>query len=252
MGIQVHIRRPRLGGAAVSFLMRWYYWSMNTSDKKLAIILIGPPGSGKDTQAELLARELKFVEIKTSKIIEDKLKSAEPNDAVMNHEKELKQAGQLNTSSLVEAWAIEKIDEVGKSGAGLVANGWPRKVTEAETEMLTVEKYYSKDSIKVVYITLSEEESVKRNSKRRVCEKNGHPIPNFLEYKDTVVCPQDGSPIIVRQDDNLDTVRHRYKVYQELTEPVLDFLNKKGYSLITINGEQPIESVHRDILDKLW
>ena len=159
MGIQVHIRRPRLGGAAVYFLMRWYYWSMNTSDKKLAIILIGPPGSGKDTQAELLARELKFVEIKPSKIIEDKLKSAEPNDAVMNHEKELKQAGQLNTSSLVEAWAIEKIDEVGKSGAGLVTNGWPRKVTEAETEMLTVEKYYSKDSIKVVYITLSEEES---------------------------------------------------------------------------------------------
>ena len=225
---------------------------MQTLNGKLAVILIGPPGSGKDTQAELLSRELKFVEIKTSRIIEEKLKSADPNDAVMNHEKELKASGQLNTSSLVEAWAIEKIEEVGKGGSGLVANGWPRKVNEAETEMLAVEKYYPKDLIRIVRIELSEEESVKRNSKRRVCEKNGHPIPNFPEYKDTVVCPEDGSPIIMRQDDDSDIARHRYKVYKELTEPVIDFLSKQGYNLITINGEQPIEDVHRDILNKLW
>jgi len=221
---------------------------METSDKKWAVILIGPPGSGKDTQAELLARELKFVEIKTSKIIEDKLRSADPNDAVMNHEKELKESGQLNTSSLVEAWAIEKIKEVGKSGSGLVANGWPRKVTEAEAEMLVIEKYYSKDSVKVVYITLSEEESVKRNSKRRVCEKNGHPIQN----NEIMVCPKDDSPIVFRTDDTPETIKKRYQIYIVQTQPVIDFLSKQGYSLITINGEQPIESVHRDILDKLW
>ena len=221
---------------------------MNASDKKWAVILIGPPGAGKDTQAELLARELNFVEIKTSKIIEDKLNSSDPNDAVMNNEKELKKTGQLNTSSLVEAWAIEKIEEVGKSGSGLVANGWPRKSEEVETEMAAVEKFYSKDSIKIVTITLSEEESVKRNSKRRVCEKNGHPIQD----EGITTCPEDGSAIIFRVDDTPETISKRYQVYITQTQPVIDFLSKRGYNAITINGEQPIEDVHRDILDKLW
>lgn len=223
-----------------------------TNDKKWAVILIGPPGSGKDTQAELLARELNFVEIKTSKIIEDKLNSADPNDAVMNNEKELKKTGRLNTSSLVEAWAIEKIEEVGKSGSGLVANGWPRKSEEVEAEMSAVEKYYPRDSIKVVSITLSEEESVKRNSKRRVCEKNGHPIFGTKENEGIMVCPEDDSPIIFRSDDTPETIKKRYQVYIAQTQPVIDFLSEEGYNVITINGEQPIEDVHRDILDKLW
>lgn len=225
---------------------------MTNESKKWAVILIGPPGSGKDTQAELLARELNFMEIKTSKIIEDKLKLADPNDAVMNHEKELKESGQLNTSSLVEAWAIEKIEEVGKSGFGLVANGWPRNIEEVESEMAAVEKYYPKDSIKIVTITLSEEESIKRNSKRRVCEKNGHPIFDTKNNEGITVCPEDGSAIIFRADDTPETIKKRYQVYIDQTQPVIDFLSKQRYNLITINGEQPIESVHRDILDKLW
>ena len=225
---------------------------METSEKKWAVILIGPPGSGKDTQAELLARELNFVEIKTSKIIEDKLKSADSNDVVMNHEKELKKSGQLNTSSLVEAWAIEKIDEVGQSGTGLIANGWPRQVAEAEIEMAIVDKYYLKDSVKVVYIKLSEEESIKRNSKRRVCELNGHPILDIKDNEGITICPEDGSVIIFRSDDTPETIKKRYQVYITQTQPILDFLLKQGYNVITINGEQPIESVHRDILDKLW
>ncbi|MBP9821892.1 MAG: nucleoside monophosphate kinase [Candidatus Pacebacteria bacterium] len=225
---------------------------METTQNKWAVILIGPPGSGKDTQSELLARELHFLEIKTSKIIEDKLRSADPGDLVMAHEKDLKESGQLNTSSLVEAWAIEKIEEVGKSGDGLVGNGWPRKLEEAEIEMPAVDKYYSKDSIKVVYIKLSEEESVKRNSKRRVCEKNGHPIYDTKDNEGITACPQDGSSIIFRADDTPETIKKRYQVYVSETEPVIDFLSKKGYNVITINGEQSIENVHREILNKLW
>jgi adenylate kinase len=225
---------------------------METSEKKWAVILIGPPGSGKDTQAELLARELKLVEIKTSKLIEDKLKSADPNNAEMNHEKELKESGQLNTSSLVEAWAVEKINEVGQSGSGLIANGWPRKLVEVESEMSAVDKYFPKESVKVVYIKLGEEESIKRNSKRKVCVLNGHPILDIKDNEGITVCPEDGSDIIFRSDDTPETIKKRYQVYISETEPVLDFLSKRGYNVITINGEQPIESVHRDILDKLW
>ncbi|KKU89972.1 MAG: Adenylate kinase [Candidatus Yanofskybacteria bacterium GW2011_GWA1_48_10] len=216
--------------------------------EKLAIILIGPPGSGKDTQAELLARELKFVEIKSSKLIEDKIKSADPNDPVMQHERKLFHSGQLNTRELVEAWIIEKIEAVGQSGSGLVSNGWPRQTLEIEAEMAAVEKYYPKDQIKIIEIKLSEEESVKRNSKRRVCEKNGHPVLDVAAE----VCPEDGSPIILRPDDAPAIIKERYQIYLSRTQPVIDFLIKKGYNLVTIDGEKPIEDVHRDILNKLW
>ena len=225
---------------------------MDIEPKKWVVIIIGPPGSGKDTQAELLARELKFVEIKSSKIIEDKLKSADINDAVMNHEKELHASGQLNTREVVDAWIIERIEEVGATGVGLVGNGWPREINEVETEMGAVEKFYDKDSIKIVTVTLSEAESVKRNSKRRVCEQNGHPIFDTKDNEGATVCPQDGSEIIFRVDDTPETISKRYQVYIIQTQPVIDFLSKKGYNVITINGEQPIEDVHRDILDKLW
>ncbi len=225
---------------------------MESLSKQWAIIMIGPPGSGKDTQVELLARELQFVEIKSSQIIKDKLANADPNDAVMNHEKELKNSGQLNTSELVQTWMVERIEEVGKTAQGLLANGWPRKIQEAEVEMTAVEKYYPKDAIKVVSIEISEEESVKRNSLRRVCEQNGHPIFHTKENENLTVCPQDGSPIIVRTDDASETIKKRYQVYIAETQPVIDFLSKKGYSLAIIEGEQPIEDIHRDILNKLW
>ncbi len=225
---------------------------MTNEPKKWAVILIGPPGSGKDTQAELLARELKFVEIKSSKLIEDKIKSADPNDPIMNREKELFYSGQLNTREFVDAWIIERIEAVASTGIGLIGNGWPRETSEVETEMSAVERFYPKDSIKVVTIELSEEESVKRNSKRRVCEKNGHPIFDTTGNEEVTVCPQDGSAIILRADDAPETIKKRYRVYIDRTKPVLDFLSKRGYNVITINGEQPIESVHRDILDKLW
>ena len=114
--------------------------------------------------------------------------------------------------------------------------------------MAAVEKYYPKDQIKIIEIKLSEEESVKRNSKRRVCEKNGHPVLDVAAE----VCPEDGSPIILRPDDAPAIIKERYQIYLSRTQPVIDFLIKKGYNLVTIDGEKPIEDVHRDILNKLW
>ena len=225
---------------------------MTNEPRFWAVLLIGPPGSGKDTQAELLARELKFVEIKSSKIIEDRLKSADPNDAVMNREKELHASGQLNSMEIVDAWIIERIEAVGATGIGLIANGWPREVSEVESEMSAVEKFYPKDSVKIIFIMMSEEESVRRNSKRRVCELNGHPILGTKENEGITACPEDGSPIIFRADDTPETIKKRYQVYITQTKPIIDLLSKKGYNIVTINGEQPIEDVHRDILDKLW
>lgn len=209
---------------------------------------MGPPGSGKDTQAELLARELKLVEIKSSHLIEQKFAKADKVDPVMAEQKRQYQSGGLVDSKMVEGWVVEAIGNAAASGRGIVANGWPRRVDEAAMEMAAVERHYAKENIKVVSIALSEGETVKRNSKRRVCQVNGHPI---LDMKITV-CPEDGSAIITRADDTPETIKKRYQVYVSETAPILDFLSKQGYNVITIDGEQSIEDVHREILNKLW
>ena len=225
---------------------------MEIEPRLWAVVIVGPPGAGKDTQAGLLATELGLVQLKTSEIIEEKFSASSPDDQIIQEQIKRKASGGLVESSLVLQWFIERLRKVHGEGKGIVASGSPRTLPEAEAEMPVLKELYKPEGVKIIYIKLSEEESVKRNSFRRVCEKNSHPIPNFPEFNELVVCPQDGSPIITRQDDTPETISHRYRVYQEQTEPIVDFLSKEGYSVITINGEQPIESVHRDILDKLW
>ncbi len=215
---------------------------------KQIIIFIAPPGAGKGTQANLLAEKFGFTHIETSKIIEAKLKDADPNDPIMIEEKRKWLSGELNTPAIIKDWLLEKVRELAAENKGVVLSASPRTLYEVKVEMPEFEKLYSRDNIKIFYITLSEEESMKRNSGRRICEKNRHPIPNFPEYQNLTTCPQDGSPLVTRALDKPEVIRERYGVYKAETEPVLDYLKKDDYKVIEINGEQPIEKVFSDIM----
>ena len=220
-------------------------------NKKLIVILIGPPGSGKGTQAELIAEKFGLFNFETSKIIEEKLKNADPDDEIITREKDKWMSGRLNTPEMGKKWVLDKIGDLHKQGLGIVFSGSPRTKEEAEAEMPVFEKLYGKESVKVFNILLSREESFYRNSNRRICEANRHPIPNFPEFKNLKVCPKDGSKLIVRKGlDDPESVKRRYNVYLEETEPVLGFLKQRGYEIMEINGEQGIAEVNNDILDK--
>src|SRR3990167_6260928 len=108
---------------------------MDINSQKWAVILMGPPGSGKDTQAELLARELKLVEIKSSHLIEQKFSNTDKADTIMAEQKKKYQSGGLVDSKMVEGWVLEAITAASAAGNGIVANGWPRRVQEAVIEM---------------------------------------------------------------------------------------------------------------------
>ena len=229
----------------------WYDGFVNNENKKWAVILIGPPGSGKGTQAELLSEKFGLVHLESSKIIEEKIKNADSNDEVFVNEKKLWESGILNTPKLVRQWIMEKIEEIAGLGRGIVFSGSPRTLYEAEGEIPKLEEVYGKENIKVVNLQLDEHGSIERNSTRRICEKNRHPIPNFPEYENITECPKDGSRITTRKLDNMETIKVRYEEYLNRTIPIINFLKEKGYEIEEINGDQFIEKVFQDILEKL-
>lgn len=219
--------------------------------KKWVIILIGPPGSGKGTQAEMLAEKFGLFHLESSRVIEEKIKNADPNDKIMQKERKLWESGILNTPELVLKWIQEKTEELADKGEGIIFCGSPRTLYEAKGEMPLLEKLYGKDNVKVFNIEISESESIKRNSKRRICKGSRHPIPNFPEFENITKCSKDGSEIITRLLDNPETIKVRLQEYVNRTVPIIDLLKKRDYKIMEINGEQPIEKVFNDILEKL-
>lgn len=216
--------------------------------RKWVVILIGPPGSGKGTQAELLAEKFGLVHFETSKVIDEKLSNVDPNDKVLMHEKEIRVAGELNTPELVVEWALEKVKDLAEKGLGLVFSGSPRTLYEAEHEMPVIEKLYSRDEIKIIHLNLTKEESVKRNSSRRICKASRHPIPDFPMFKGIKTCPKDGSELITQNFDTTETIAVRYEVYLRRTQPILSFMAEREYKILEIEGEQDIDKVFEDII----
>ena len=160
-------------------------------------------------------------------------------------------SGQLNSREFVFGLVSEMVKELHNQDKGMVFSGSPREEKEAEILMALLEEMYGRDGIAIIRIDLSEEESLKRNSHRRICKANRHPIPNFPEFEDITACPEDGSEIVTRVLDDPETIKIRYEVYKKQTEEVFDFFKKKGYTFKEINGEQPIIDVHRDILNMI-
>lgn len=219
--------------------------------KKWVVFLIGPIGSGKGTQAELLSEKFGLTHIETSKLLEEKFNNADASDSFLAEQKNLWKSGILNKPEFVLEIVIDKIKELQKHGLGIIFSASPRTLFEAEGELPILEDLFGKDSIRVIHIKLGEEESIKRNSHRRICKTNRHPIPNFPQFKNITTCPRDGSELITRALDDPQVIKVRYQEYLNRTEPILFFLKDRGYGVIEINGEQAIDKVFKDILEKI-
>ncbi|MEK7076401.1 MAG: nucleoside monophosphate kinase [Patescibacteria group bacterium] len=222
-------------------------------DKKI-IILIGPIGSGKDTQADILADKLHLFRLRTSQLLEDKFNHVKPDNPDYNKlqkEKTLWAGGTLNTPEWVLSVVQEKVKEVASGGQGIIFSGSPRTLFEAEGLMPFLEKLYGKESIKIFLISLSAEESIKRNSKRLICKQNLHPIAPDLVEKGITKCPIDSSELVTRVLDKPETIKVRYQEYLNRTAPIIDYFKDQGLKMADINGEQSIEKVSQDIFENL-
>ena len=212
---------------------------------KSIIILLGPPGSGKGTQASILADKLGFYYFETSKIIEEKVMNAAKNDIeVVNgkeysllEEKQFWQKGLLCSPSLVAFWVKERIRELAGQGKSIIFAGSPRTLPEAKEIMPLIAQFYGKENIKIILFKLEPEQSIFRNSHRRICELFRHPILFNKETEKLTKCPLDGSKLIKRKKlDNPETIKIRLKQYEERTLPLIAYLQDNGYKIDNIDA----------------
>jgi len=227
---------------------------------KQVIILFGPPGAGKGTQAELLAEKLGYYHFESSKIIEasfadnppEKVFSIEGTDYKIADEKKRWEAGLLNSPPFVVFLMVEKIKELSKEGKSIIFSGSPRTIYEAEREIPLLKELYGEENIKFVLIGITAETTIFRNSHRRICELIRHSILFSKETEKLTKCPLDGSDLVKRKGlDDSETIKKRLEVFKEQTFPVTEVIEKQGLHLHKVNGEQSVADVHKDIVEAI-
>lgn len=201
--------------------------------KKIAVILYGPPGAGKGTQANLLASRLGITHFDSGKFLESVIHDpARQKEKIIMHERKLFDDGILMTPSFVLREVAKGTKRIEKAGFGVVFSGSPRTMHEAEGFIPILERHYGKNNIFVFELRIPPAETMRRNSKRMVCSVCGYTL--LTKYYPTAhpkYCPVCAGPFYKRTLDDPSVITIRLKEYRERTQPIFAFLKKRGYRI---------------------
>ncbi len=209
---------------------------------ELNLILLGPPGAGKGTQAERLVDDFDLPYYATGDILRAGVKNG---SELGKKAKEYMDRGDLVPDDLIIGVIMERIDSA-EAADGFLLDGFPRTIPQAEA---LDEALAGRDRrlTAALLVDVPDEEAVRRLSGRRICVKNQHLYHvEFDPPKREGVCDQDGSRLIQRDDDQPETVRHRLGVYREQTTPLVDLYEQRGI-LRRFDGARPPGEVHDHI-----
>ena len=230
------------------------------------IILLGRPGSGKGTQAKLLAEKFGLIYIELGDLVRNRQKIKDFTGKKLLRVSAKK--GELIPTFLVSSFWITifeklkqkpKFKELKNSSQrfadtrvfkGFVLDGSPRMLIESYLIDEALKWYEWHKNVKIILVNISEKESIWRLTKRRMCQDCGRLIPYIGELKKLKKCDQCQGKLIVRKDQSLEAIKKRIKEFNEKTKPAINYFRQQN-RLIKINGEQPIEAVYRDILKAL-
>lgn len=212
----------------------------------MRLVLLGPPGAGKGTQAAGIVEKYKIPHISTGDIFRKNIKEG---TELGKKAKDYMDKGLLVPDELVVEIVKDRLTESDCS-EGFLLDGFPRTVAQADSLNSELENMEIKLD-KVINIDVSKEELIERAVGRRICKDCGATYHiKFNPTKAEGVCDACGGELYQRDDDNEETVTKRIEVYIDQTQPLIDYYKEKGI-LADIDGRQSIDKVFSDIVDTL-
>jgi adenylate kinase len=199
----------------------------------LNVVMMGPPGAGKGTQAGRFARERGLPKISTGDILREAIKAQNPTALAV---KERMDSGELVDDAMIIDIVVDRLGQPDVE-AGFVLDGFPRTVAQARALDELMERLASSPLI-VVDVAVPEQELVRRLAGRRICSlcgTNAGPM-------DVSTCKECGGQLVQRPDDDSDVVLERLRVYQQSTKPVMEYYRGRP-TFRVVNGAQPPERV---------
>ncbi len=210
------------------------------------IVLLGPPGAGKGTQAQIVARTLGLPHISSGDIFRENLQNQTP---LGQQAKVFMERGELVPDEITIAMIRERLLRP-DCAQGALLDGFPRTPPQAKAlEQMLAE--LGGRILVVPFISVAEQVLIERLSGRWTCRAQGHVYhEKFNPPKQSGVCDVDGSELYQREDDKAETVANRIRVYFAQTAPLIDYYRQAGL-LVEIDGAQPIEKVTADLLEAI-
>jgi adenylate kinase len=203
----------------------------------MIIVITGPQGCGKGTQADLLEEEHGFRHISMGDVLRDEVaEGTEDGREASDYMK----AGDLVPFELNNRILKKALDRY--KGKTILLDGYPRSVRQAE-HLLKIAKVKC-----VININISDEVALLRSCNRRICTTTKKIyIVDRITPEDEEECRKAGGEIIQRNDDKPDVMKERLRIYHSQTEPCLWFMKKNNIPVLEINGEKPVDAVARSI-----
>ncbi len=206
-------------------------------------VLLGPPGVGKGTQAQLLVKKLGIPQISTGDMLRAEVKQKTP---LGKRVRQILEKGELVSDDLMLKIVEERLKKPDCT-RGFILDGFPRTIPQAEGLKGILQKLNG-ITLRVVEISVPDEEIVARLTNRRICSQC-QKVYNLLLAAPKVagICDECGGALIQRKDDREDVIKNRLMVYRKQTKPLIEYYKKEGVYQ-AVNGLQPIETVCRQIL----
>ena len=209
----------------------------------MKLVILGPPGAGKGTQAEYIVKRYNIPHISTGDIFRENIKN---NTELGKEAKSYMDKGLLVPDDLVIALVEDRLNK-DDAKEGFLLDGFPRTVAQAVSLDSILDKNDDKLT-KVINISVDPEILIERAVGRRVCKTCGMTYHvKFNPPKEEGICDKDGTKLIQRDDDTEETVKTRISVYFDQTAPLIDYYRAQNL-LIDIDGAKDIDKVFDDIV----
>ena len=212
----------------------------------MRVVLVGPPGAGKGTQAQFLASHLSIPKISTGDIFRDNVSHG---TKLGRQAQKYMERGDLVPDEVTIAMVTDRLAD-DDTQAGFLLDGFPRNVPQAETLKKLLTSWETKLDV-VLELVVDDDEVVRRLSGRRGCRRCGRIWHVVFDPPVTPgICDDCGGELFQRDDDREETIRHRLEVYQQQTTPLVSFYADEG-TLLGLDATGPVDEITERALSAL-